>query len=82
MENIEKNNQNELETEDKNIRARIYSQALDVVMQLAIELPTYQRDDLFAYNVNKIDSKTLNQDLSPYTGLLADIHAVRLNREQ
>ena len=70
------------ETEDKNIRARIYSQALDVVMQLAIELPTYQRDDLFAYNVNKIDSKTLNQDLSPYKGLLADIHAVRLNREQ
>ena len=70
------------EVEDKNIRARIYSQALDIVMKLAIELPTYQRDDLFAYNTNKIDANSLNQDLSPYTGLLADLHLVRLNREQ
>ena len=67
------------ETTDQNIRARIYSQALDIVMQLAIELPTYQRDDLFAYNINKIDQSSLNSDLSPYTGLLSDIHTVRLN---
>ena len=31
-------------------------------MQLAIELPTYQRDDLFAYNINKIDASTLTPD--------------------
>ena len=67
------------ETTDQNVRARIYSQALDIVMQLAIELPTYQRDDLFAYNINKIDQSSLNSDLSPYTGLLSDIHTVRLN---
>ena len=48
-------------------------------MQLAVELPTYQRDDLFAYNVNKIDVNTLNKDTSPYSGLLADIHQVKLN---
>lgn len=67
------------ETNDQNKRSKIYSQALDIVMQLAIELPTYQRDDLFAYNTNKIDVSTLNKDLSPYTGLLVDIHKVRLN---
>ena len=48
-------------------------------MQLAVELPTYQRDDLFAYNINKIDADSLNKDTSPYSGLLADIHKVRLN---
>ena len=67
------------ETTDQDTRAIIYSQALDIVMQLAIELPTYQRDDLFAYNINKIDSSSLNADLSPYSGLLSDIHKVRLN---
>lgn len=66
------------ETEDQKIRARIYSEALDVVMQLAIELPTYQREDLYAYNINKIDQTSLNKELSPYTGLLSDIHKVRL----
>lgn len=66
-------------TTDEKQRARIYSQALDIVMQLAIELPTYQRDDLFAYNAKKIDESSLNSDLSPYSGLLTDIHTVRLN---
>lgn len=70
------------ETTDQAARAKIYSMALDIVMQLAVELPTYQRDDLFAYNINKIDQDSLNKDLSPYSGLLMDIHTVRLVKTQ
>lgn len=66
------------ETEDQNKRKRYYETALNLVMELAVELPTYQRDDLFAYNNKVIDEKSLNTDLSPYTGLLSDIHKVRL----
>ena len=67
-------------TNDTNKRAVLYSQALDIVMQLAVELPTYQRDDLFAYNANKIDvsSFTPNGELSPYKGLTSDIYNVSL----
>lgn len=69
---------------DETKRARIYSQALDIVMQLAVELPTYQRNDLFAYNTNKIDVSTLTQDseLSPYKGLTSDLYKVSLNVER
>ena len=72
------------ETEDQDLRATIYSKALDIVMQLAIELPTYQRDDLFAYNVDKIDASTLTPDseLSPYKGLTSDIYNISLNQER
>lgn len=71
-------------TNDEKKRARIYSEALDIVMQLAIELPTYQRDDLFAYNINKIDASTLtpDSDLSPYKGLTSDLYKVSLNKER
>ena len=71
-------------TNDEKKRARIYSEALDIVMQLAIELPTYQRDDLFAYNINKIDASTLTPDseLSPYKGLTSDLYKVSLNKER
>ena len=67
------------ETTDERERTVIYAEALDLVMQLAVELPTYQRDDLFAYNVNKIDESSLNNDVSSFVGLLADIHTVRLH---
>ncbi|MBQ8323248.1 MAG: hypothetical protein IJX91_04710 [Clostridia bacterium] len=69
-------------TNDQNRRSYIYSQALDIVMQLAIELPTYQRDDLFAYNTNKIDVSTLTPDseLSSFQGLTTNLWTVSLNQ--
>lgn len=71
-------------TDVQDQRKQIYSEALDIVMQLAIELPTYQRNDLFAYNTNKIDVNTLTPDseLSSYKGLTSDIHNVSLNVER
>ena len=71
-------------TTDEDIRAKLYSDALDIVMQLAIELPTYQRDDLFAFNTDKIDvdSLTPESELSPYRGLTSDLHLVSLVTER
>ena len=71
-------------TNDEKIRANIYAEALDIVMQLAVELPTYQRDDLYAYNTNKIDTSTFTPEaeLSPYQGLTSEIWNVSLNREK
>ncbi|MCM1043356.1 MAG: ABC transporter substrate-binding protein, partial [Corallococcus sp.] len=59
-------------------RAAIYSDALDKVMQLAVELPSYQRNDLFAYNGNIIDETTLEQELTAYNGPLAKLWEVSL----
>ena len=71
-------------TTDQNERKELYKEALNLVMELAIELPTYQRDDLFAYNTDKIDESTFTPDseLSPYKGLTSDLHQVSLNTER
>ena len=69
------------ETNDQEKRKQYYKDALDIVMMLGVELPTYQRDDLYAYNTNKIDpdSLTPESELSPYYGLTSEIHNVSLN---
>lgn len=71
-------------TTDEKVRKNLYAQALDIVMQLAIELPTYQRDDLFAFNTDKIDvdSLTPESERTSYKGLTSDIHTVSLNTER
>ena len=68
------------ETLDNNKRKVYYAQALDIVMELAVELPTYQRSDLYAYNSNIIDVTTLTpeSELSPYNGPLSKIWEVSL----
>ena len=69
------------ETLDEDRRAELYADALDLVMELAVELPTYQRSDLFAYNTNIIDVSTLTppSELTPYNGPMARIWEVGLN---
>ena len=57
-------------------RAQIYRKALDKVMELAVEMPTYQRNDLTVYNGEKIDSSTLNQNPTAYDGLFSRIWEV------
>ena len=38
-------------------------------MELAVELPTYQRKDLVVYNKDVINPLTLNQNANAYEGV-------------
>lgn len=62
-------------TLDQDVRADIYAEALDYIMELAVELPTYQRVNLLVYNSSKIDpaSLTPKSDLTAYRGLIENI---------
>ena len=66
------------ETLDQSKRKEAYERALQIVMELAVELPTYQRSDLFAYNIKVIDASTLTPkaDLTPFNGPLSRIWEV------
>ena len=52
-----------------------------MVMELAVELPTYQRSDLYAYNTNIIDASTLTPaaELTPFNGPINKIWEIGLN---
>ena len=67
-------------TLDTKQRSAYYADALDIVMKLAVELPTYQRSDLFAYNTDIIDVTTMTkpEDLTPYNGPLSRLWEVSL----
>ncbi len=63
-------------TNDPTARAEMYVQALDYVQQLAVELPTYQRNDLIVYNKNLIDPTTINNNPSAFAGVFDRIWEV------
>lgn len=67
-------------TLDQDSRALIYRGALDDVMELAVELPTYQRVNLLVYNSGKIDPKSLTptNELTAYHGLINKIWELEL----
>ncbi len=65
------------ETDNKDTRSALYKEAMGLVLDLAIELPVYQRKVLYAYNSNVIDSSSLPQSINPYTSPLDKIWEVK-----
>ncbi len=67
------------ETEDRAERTAIYREAMGYVLDLAIEMPVYQRRQLFAYNANVIKESSLPSTVNPYSTPLEKIWLVELN---
>ncbi len=70
------------ETEDRTQRTKDYEEAMGLVLDLAVELPVYQRKTLYAYNAKVIDENTLPHDenggvlINPYSSPLSRIWEV------
>ncbi|MBQ7906690.1 MAG: hypothetical protein IJ309_01805 [Clostridia bacterium] len=58
------------ETLDQNERTAIYEQAMGKILDLAIELPVYQRSVVYAFNTSVIDADTLPAEVNPYSSPL------------
>lgn len=65
-------------TNDKAVRSDLYQQAMEKILDLAIELPVYQRSVLYAFNSNVIDASSLptEAEMNPYSSPLDRIWEV------
>ncbi len=67
------------ETDDQAQRTALYEQAMGYVLDLAVELPVYQRKQLYAYNANVIDSASFPEELNPYSTPLDRIWEIKFS---
>ena len=58
------------ETNDREERAELYEEAMGYVLDLAVELPVYQRDVLYAFNANVINKDSMPSEVNPYSSPL------------
>ena len=68
-------------TLDMEERKAIYKDALEYSTGLAVEIPTYQRKNLFVYdkNVIKVDSLLSGEDVTPFQSPIRQIWNIELN---
>ena len=67
------------ETDDQAVRTALYEKAMGYVLDLAVELPVYQRKQLYAYNANVLDSASFPEEINPYSSPLDRIWEIKLN---
>ena len=58
------------ETDDQEERTALYKEAMGYILDLAIELPVYQRSVLYAYNTEVINPDSLPDEINPYSSPL------------
>ncbi len=66
------------ETEDRATRSALYKDAMSYVLDLAVELPVYQRSTVYVYNTDIIDPESVPNDINPYSSPLDRIWEIEL----
>ena len=63
---------------DQAARKPLYEEAMGIVLDLAVEMPVYQRKTLYAYNSKKIKGLLTDSEVNPYTSPLERIWELEL----
>ena len=64
---------------DQAFRKATYKEALEVIMDWGVELPTYQRQNATLFSTERVNIDTIAGDQTPFYGWLAEVHTVEMN---
>ena len=67
------------ETTDREIRSGLYKEAMSLILDLAIELPVYQRSTVYVYNTDVINPDSVPDIVNPYSSPLDRIWELEFN---
>ncbi len=67
------------ETTDRETRSELYKEAMGYILDLAIELPVYQRSTVYVYNTDVINPDTVADVINPYSNPLDRIWELEFN---
>jgi peptide/nickel transport system substrate-binding protein len=66
-------------SDDQNYRKAIYKQALDKIIEWAVEVPTYQRQNCIVFSTERINISTITPDITTFWGWMNDIELLEMN---
>lgn len=59
-------------------RKELYSKALDIIMDEAVEMPVYQRKNMFVFNPETFDVDSITKDMSPFYTYRQEFETLRM----
>ena len=66
-------------SDDQAYRKAIYKQALDKIIEWAVEIPTYQRLNVIIFSTERINISTITPDITTFWGWMNDIELLEMN---
>lgn len=66
-------------SDDQTFRKAVYKQALDIVVNWAVEVPIYQRQNCVIFSTERINLATMTPDITTYWGWMSEIEKLEMN---
>jgi len=66
-------------SDDQNYRKAIYKQALDIIIDWAVEIPNYQRQNCTVFSTERVNISTVTPDITTFWGWMNDIELLEMN---
>jgi len=69
------------QSDDQAYRKTVYKEALDIIVDWAVEVPAYQRQNCVLFSTERINIDTLTPDITTFWGWMNDIELLEMNAE-
>ena len=66
-------------SDDQAFRKATYKQCLDIIVDWAVEIPAYQRQNCIIFSTERINIDTLTPDITTFWGWMNDIELLEMN---
>ena len=64
---------------DQEYRKAIYKQCLDIIKDWAVEVPYYQRQNIYVVSPERINTETMTKDTTPYWNWMNEVQNIEMN---
>ncbi|MBR6220141.1 MAG: ABC transporter substrate-binding protein [Clostridia bacterium] len=66
------------QSDDQDYRKQVYKAALDEIVDWAVEIPAYQRQNIVIASTERVDIPTVTPDVTTYWGWLAEVQTMKM----
>jgi len=68
-----------LKSTDQSYRKAMYKACLDIVIDWAVEIPVYQRQNAIIFSTERVNMDTVTPDITTFYGWMSEIENTELN---
>ena len=66
-------------TTDQTYRKAMYKACLDIIIDWAVEIPVYQRQNAITFSTERVNMDTVTPDITTFYGWMAEVQNIELN---
>ena len=66
------------QSDDQDYRKQVYKAALDEIIDWAVEVPTYQRQNIVIASSERVDIPTVTPDVTTFWGWLSEVETMKM----